>query len=391
MYGTVASANEEDTSDPSRYITLTIGSTYMTVNGKSQLIDGKGSTPFIEENRTLVPLQAIFEAFSIELHRDNNVITGKHGDVEIKLTIGSAVAYKNSVPIDMGVAPKIVKDCVMIPLRFIAESLGAEVIWIPGTQTIHINHKPLFVELGDVCIYVGDSLSKVESLLGSPNRIDPSHCNFDWHVYNSDYSRFLMVGIRNGYVKALYTNSRGFVTNNAKYGDDYDSIVDKANIELYYESTVGNTVYAVMIVSADTRYRYSFDEKFFRAQEVQNFDIVNAFRVSNGFSVLTVDSVAALTAREHSQDMADKGYFSHRSPNGTTSVSRYYKNGGKHGLIHENIAAGYVLGIDTFDVWANSVDHRNVMLVASHKYAGVGYGYNPDSAFGYYMTQLFCS
>src|SRR5690606_582112 len=47
-------------------------------------------------------------------------------------------------------------------------------------------------------VSIGDTRDKLLSLLGQPARIDVSEYDFDWYVYNKDYSTYSMFGVRNG-------------------------------------------------------------------------------------------------------------------------------------------------------------------------------------------------
>lgn len=87
--------------------------------------------PTIENERTLVPLRAIFEALGVHVHWDgaNKRITGTRDDKIIKLQINNKVANINGLPIELDVPARIINNSTFVPVRFIAESLGAVVSW----------------------------------------------------------------------------------------------------------------------------------------------------------------------------------------------------------------------------------------------------------------------
>jgi len=113
-------------------------------------------------------------------------------------------------------------------------------------------------------------------------------------------------------------------------------------------------------------------------------------RTNYGLKALKIDDIAVKTARQHSQDMADKNYFNHINLDGLTPWDRYKNNGGKNFGSGENIYAGRLLGIEAFDGWLNSEGHRKNML-GNHNYLGVGFGYNKSAKYYYYLTQFFSS
>ena len=56
-------------------------------------------------------------------------------------------------------------------------------------------------------INIGDSKESVIEKLSNPNRIDKTPYNFFWYVYNTYKESFVMVGIKNNKVVALFTNN----------------------------------------------------------------------------------------------------------------------------------------------------------------------------------------
>lgn len=130
--------------------------------------------PVIENDRTLVPMRAIFEALGAEILWDENTktVTAVKGDVKISLTVGSKTAYKNGEPFVLDVPAKIVDGRTMVPLRFISESLGAGVYWEGSTQTVRIYSKPSSVSLQEAkVVRVVDGDTIVVSINGTEYKV----------------------------------------------------------------------------------------------------------------------------------------------------------------------------------------------------------------------------
>ena len=112
--------------------------------------------------------------------------------------------------------------------------------------------------------------------------------------------------------------------------------------------------------------------------------LTNEARAKNGLSPLTANWQLSRVARYKSQDMKDKGYFSHTSPTYGTpfrmmkSFNISYKTAG------ENIAKGYSTPKAVVDGWLNSEGHRKNIMNASFTQIGVGY-----VSGGNYWTQMF--
>ena len=68
-------------------------------------------------------------------------------DEKVQLTIDSKTLLKNGVASQMDVAPVIVNDRTMVPVRFIAEALGGVADWNGDTQTAYITYNGSLVEV----------------------------------------------------------------------------------------------------------------------------------------------------------------------------------------------------------------------------------------------------
>ena len=83
------------------------------------------------EGRTLVPVAPIFQALGASVNWDGatQTVTGQKGNTIISLQIGSNTAYVNGEPILLDVPAQAINGRTMVPVAFIAQSLGANVAW----------------------------------------------------------------------------------------------------------------------------------------------------------------------------------------------------------------------------------------------------------------------
>ena len=97
--------------------------------------------PEIENDRVLVPIRAVIESFGADVAWENatSTITITCGDTEIKMQPGNNIMIINGVEVESDVAPKIVGDRTLAPLRIIAETLKMEVDWDETSQTVIID------------------------------------------------------------------------------------------------------------------------------------------------------------------------------------------------------------------------------------------------------------
>lgn len=102
--------------------------------------------PQIIDDRTLVPLRAIFEAFgaSVEWIEADQMILASYDSKLLSMVIGQQefvltdAATGEKAVIQLDVPAQIVNDRTLVPLRAIAESLSAEVNWNEADQTVSI-------------------------------------------------------------------------------------------------------------------------------------------------------------------------------------------------------------------------------------------------------------
>jgi hypothetical protein len=128
-------------------VTLQIDNPKMKVNGTEKPIDEQGTKPIIKNNRTLVPIRAIIESLGGTIAWDATAkkVTLALGSTAMQLWIGSSTAKVNDkdIPIDKDdpkVVPEIINSRTMIPLRFVAENLGCDVLWESDTKTVTIKY-----------------------------------------------------------------------------------------------------------------------------------------------------------------------------------------------------------------------------------------------------------
>jgi uncharacterized protein YkwD len=121
--------------------------------------------------------------------------------------------------------------------------------------------------------------------------------------------------------------------------------------------------------------------------EDQVVTLVNQQRATAGCKALTVDSRLTTAARGHSQDMANRDYFDHNTPEGVTPWTRITNAGYHFSAAAENIAAGQTTPASVMNAWMNSPGHRANILNCNLRNIGVGLAYNAKHT--PYWTQDF--
>ena len=124
-------------------------------------------SPYIKNDRTLVPFRKILEAFGakVEWNAEQQVVSAMKNTTEIYLKIGVNYAFVNSETIALDAAPEVSNDRTFVPLRFISENLGAEVVWNNDNKTVSILYNDTLYKLADRVTYKDTEISieKVEN------------------------------------------------------------------------------------------------------------------------------------------------------------------------------------------------------------------------------------
>lgn len=100
----------------------------IAVNGVIIHMDTK---PFIENGTTMVPMRFVSEALGYDVgwQQSGQRISVSKGATQLRLQIGSKTAYVGNQAQTLSIAPRIENDRTYLPVRWICETLGAEVDW----------------------------------------------------------------------------------------------------------------------------------------------------------------------------------------------------------------------------------------------------------------------
>ena len=123
-------ADDSNAAEAGKTIKLQIGSCIVNVDNEAVIYD---AAPVIRNDRTLVPIRIITEALGgkVDWNGATKEVTLSINDKEIKMTIGKMLEK-------YGVAPIIIDGRTFVPVRFVADELGAEVAWDEATKTVTI-------------------------------------------------------------------------------------------------------------------------------------------------------------------------------------------------------------------------------------------------------------
>ena len=280
------------------------------------------------------------------------------------------------------------------------------------------------VIIDEKMISIGMSESEIFASLGSACDTLLSEYGFYWNIYHENFKNYIQIGIKDGVVVAVYTNSdnllfEGVTTDRKKdeirvlFGEPLDGIIkgdtrylsngdtDDANLDVYkirgayvtffYDAFKNNSLTSVNIIDCDVE--ESFDmlyapqsDELKKSFEIQNFYVTNATRQKEGLTPFLPHEGLNELSFDHSYDMAKNDYFSHRSQNGDSVLERAQGHGIKFRTIGENLAMGSQNSIYMHELLMNSEGHRkNILGDFTNMGTGIAFAENDKP----YLTQNF--
>lgn len=157
---------------------------------------------------------------------------------------------------------------------------------------------------GDCDITIGGNIDTVIEKLGEPNRVDVSEYGFEWYVYNANYEKFVMIGVRAGRICAFYTNNSGFSVGEIKSGDDFAKIIK-------FEKDENMTVYTDTDGKVDAVLYNPYMKGSDNAEELANakadelLDLINVNRSKNHRPIYIKDEELSEKSKALLSEFAD--------------------------------------------------------------------------------------
>jgi uncharacterized protein YkwD len=97
---------------------------------------------------------------------------------------------------------------------------------------------------------------------------------------------------------------------------------------------------------------------------------MNRQRAAHGLGPLRLESRLTMAANDRVQDMLEKRYFNHVSPDGIQPFTWVSQRGYRYRTVGENLALGY-RGAAVVDGWMRSPGHRENILQSSFNEVGI--------------------
>ncbi len=236
-----------------RVVWLQLDNPIAKVNGQPQTLD---VPPQLLEGSTMVPLRFVAEALGAELKWDAPERRTLSTETRtVVLWVDQKRALINGQTVRLDVAPSMLSGRTMVPLRFAADSLGAELIWNPSDRSITLIAGGAAIAGSDqattgtpvpamTCDFRGETGLVQTVSLGSvtPNYMVIANDCTAW-VYDNHAVKLFKVRLADGQVMAEVKTSNNFVAA-ITYNPANDQIyrIDRDGYVEFFDGTSGAAV-----------------------------------------------------------------------------------------------------------------------------------------------------
>ena len=156
----------------------------VNVNGTTIEFD---QPPIIKNDRVFVPVRAIAEALGADVmwNDDTSQITIMDAVVDngVSFYIDSISCKSNGVDLLIDAAPFIENGRTMLPLRALSQTLGCLVEWVDSSKTVNITSAPFNIEAN----YANLAIDSERPIVYNSyyNSIDGEYGGYDWYIVPS--------------------------------------------------------------------------------------------------------------------------------------------------------------------------------------------------------------
>ena len=122
--------------------TTPAGDQVITVTVNQEPVEFTEARPLMLGGRVMVPVRGVFERLGGEVlwEPKGRVVTGarKESKSQFRMRVGSSQALVNGRDTMLDAPPRLISGTVYVPLRFVSEALGANVVWDDAKDTVII-------------------------------------------------------------------------------------------------------------------------------------------------------------------------------------------------------------------------------------------------------------
>lgn len=310
--------------------------------------------------------------------------------------------------------------------------VGAQLQSLIASNSIELPEavaKPELVETDSLFaihnVTLGMDKDEAQEKVGMPLRLMRNEYGTDWHSYHQDYQNYVLLSYdKDNKVNGMFTNQdlifstegismdstkaevrsllgvplKSLQKGNVQYildtREEYDVFkTENTYTTVFYDIHEEDTVTAVQVIHEElenerTEIYTEPTEELKEGYEYLLFELTNSARIQRELPLLKWDEQTRMTARKHSEDMAENQYFSHTNLAGQSPFDRMNEDGITFYVAGENLAYGQYSSIFAHEGLMNSMGHRENIVKPEFGYLGVGTAFNSENQ-PYYTANFF--
>ena len=131
------------------FVSLILSAVFCTnafaYEGVNLNINGKDITsevaPRLINERTMVPVRAILEEIgaSVNWNEEQRTVTAEKGNIKFSMALDEDFYTVNGKVVSMDSKAVVVKNRILVPARYVAQAFGLKVEWNSDEKTVYIN------------------------------------------------------------------------------------------------------------------------------------------------------------------------------------------------------------------------------------------------------------
>lgn len=99
--------------------------------------------PAMINGSVFVPVRGLFESLGGTVDYSNDIVTVKYGTNVIRMELWKQEATINGITARLPASVQAVRGRTMAPLRFVAQAMGAEVVWDGKNQEVLLSSEKI--------------------------------------------------------------------------------------------------------------------------------------------------------------------------------------------------------------------------------------------------------
>ncbi|WP_059043259.1 N-acetylmuramoyl-L-alanine amidase family protein [Paenibacillus rubinfantis] len=115
------------------------GSTTIYLDGKALALPKNGQVQNVNGN-VMIPIRVVAEelGFDVNWEKKTSTVTIKQSGTTLILNVNKTTASVNGSEFKLAVAPRLVEDTTLVPMRFVSEQMGLQVSWDNAAKAAYL-------------------------------------------------------------------------------------------------------------------------------------------------------------------------------------------------------------------------------------------------------------